>query len=214
MIGNSDKLDRNVLARLPAPLEPLLRLSIAHGIEKPDQRKKLKKELDRANARAKRTRVQLQKKTERLAKTSATKAKRELDKQLTSLHGVLNGAREEAATLRKDLTPVMDSLGNARDHLSHELPVARAMAKIQKQIDAIAGAKEKKAAKKKAAKKKATKKKVTKKKVAKKKVSKKKVAKKKVAKKKVAKKKVSKKKVAKKKASSKKTSSKKASVKK
>ena len=46
------------------------------------QRKKLRTEISRANARAKRTRAQLQRKSERLASTTATKAKRELRKQI------------------------------------------------------------------------------------------------------------------------------------
>jgi chemosensory pili system protein ChpA (sensor histidine kinase/response regulator) len=46
MIGTSDQLDRNVLERITAPLEHMLRNSIAHGIEKPDERKKLKKKAE------------------------------------------------------------------------------------------------------------------------------------------------------------------------
>ncbi|MFT5139772.1 MAG: chemosensory pili system protein ChpA (sensor histidine kinase/response regulator) [Lysobacterales bacterium] len=44
MIGTSDQLDRNVLQRITAPLEHMLRNSIAHGIERPAERKKLNKE--------------------------------------------------------------------------------------------------------------------------------------------------------------------------
>lgn len=43
MTGGGDKLDRNVLERITAPLEHLLRNSIVHGIEKPGVRRKLKK---------------------------------------------------------------------------------------------------------------------------------------------------------------------------
>jgi chemosensory pili system protein ChpA (sensor histidine kinase/response regulator) len=43
MTGDGDHLDRNVLERITAPLEHLLRNSIAHGIEKPAARRKLKK---------------------------------------------------------------------------------------------------------------------------------------------------------------------------
>ncbi len=43
MTGGGDKLDRNVLERITAPLEHLLRNSVAHGIEKPAVRRKLKK---------------------------------------------------------------------------------------------------------------------------------------------------------------------------
>ncbi|HEY5777016.1 MAG TPA: response regulator, partial [Xanthomonadales bacterium] len=43
MTGGGDQLDRNVLERITAPLEHLLRNSIAHGIEKPALRRKLKK---------------------------------------------------------------------------------------------------------------------------------------------------------------------------
>ncbi len=43
MTGGGDQLDRNVLERITAPLEHLLRNSIAHGIEKPATRTKLKK---------------------------------------------------------------------------------------------------------------------------------------------------------------------------
>jgi len=43
MTGGGDQLDRNVLERITAPLEHLLRNSIVHGIEKPAQRRKLKK---------------------------------------------------------------------------------------------------------------------------------------------------------------------------
>ena len=43
MTGEGDQLDRNVLERITAPLEHLLRNSIAHGIEKPAVRRKLKK---------------------------------------------------------------------------------------------------------------------------------------------------------------------------
>ena len=43
MTGGGDSLDRNVLERITAPLEHLLRNSIVHGIEKPGIRRKLKK---------------------------------------------------------------------------------------------------------------------------------------------------------------------------
>jgi chemosensory pili system protein ChpA (sensor histidine kinase/response regulator) len=43
MTDGGDRLDRNVLERITAPLEHLLRNSIAHGIEKPAIRRKLKK---------------------------------------------------------------------------------------------------------------------------------------------------------------------------
>ncbi|MBT8072352.1 MAG: response regulator, partial [Xanthomonadales bacterium] len=43
MTGGGDQLDRNVLERMTAPLEHLLRNSIVHGIEKPATRRKLKK---------------------------------------------------------------------------------------------------------------------------------------------------------------------------
>ncbi|MGD8347405.1 MAG: hybrid sensor histidine kinase/response regulator, partial [Lysobacterales bacterium] len=40
MVGSSDQLDRNVLERITAPLEHMLRNAIAHGIETPKERKK------------------------------------------------------------------------------------------------------------------------------------------------------------------------------
>jgi chemosensory pili system protein ChpA (sensor histidine kinase/response regulator) len=43
MTGSGDQLDRNVLERITAPLEHLLRNSIVHGIEKPGVRRKLNK---------------------------------------------------------------------------------------------------------------------------------------------------------------------------
>ena len=43
MAGSSDQLDRNVLERITAPLEHMLRNAIAHGIEIPRLRRKLKK---------------------------------------------------------------------------------------------------------------------------------------------------------------------------
>ena len=43
MTGGGDQLDRNVLERITAPLEHLLRNSIVHGIEKPALRRKLNK---------------------------------------------------------------------------------------------------------------------------------------------------------------------------
>jgi chemosensory pili system protein ChpA (sensor histidine kinase/response regulator) len=43
MAGSSDQLDRNVLERITAPLEHMLRNAIAHGIEPPKVRRKLKK---------------------------------------------------------------------------------------------------------------------------------------------------------------------------
>jgi len=43
MAGSSDQLDRNVLERITAPLEHMLRNAIAHGIESPKQRRKAKK---------------------------------------------------------------------------------------------------------------------------------------------------------------------------
>ncbi len=43
MAGSSDQLDRNVLERITAPLEHMLRNAIAHGIELPKVRRKLKK---------------------------------------------------------------------------------------------------------------------------------------------------------------------------
>jgi len=43
MAGSSDQLDRNVLERITAPLEHMLRNAVAHGIEKPKTRRKHKK---------------------------------------------------------------------------------------------------------------------------------------------------------------------------
>ncbi len=43
MAGSSDQLDRNVLERITAPLEHMLRNAIAHGIEPPRVRRKAKK---------------------------------------------------------------------------------------------------------------------------------------------------------------------------
>ncbi len=43
MAGSSDQLDRNVLERITAPLEHMLRNAVAHGIEKPKVRRKQKK---------------------------------------------------------------------------------------------------------------------------------------------------------------------------
>jgi chemosensory pili system protein ChpA (sensor histidine kinase/response regulator) len=43
MTGGGDQLDRNVLERITAPLEHLLRNSVVHGIEKPATRRKLDK---------------------------------------------------------------------------------------------------------------------------------------------------------------------------
>ena len=43
MAGSSDQLDRNVLERITAPLEHMLRNAIAHGIESPKVRRKAKK---------------------------------------------------------------------------------------------------------------------------------------------------------------------------
>ncbi len=43
MTGGGDQLDRNVLERITAPLEHLLRNAVAHGIETPKMRSKLKK---------------------------------------------------------------------------------------------------------------------------------------------------------------------------
>ncbi|MEE8339802.1 MAG: Hpt domain-containing protein [Xanthomonadales bacterium] len=43
MAGSSDQLDRNVLERITAPLEHMLRNAVAHGIEQPKVRRKLKK---------------------------------------------------------------------------------------------------------------------------------------------------------------------------
>ena len=151
------------------------------------QRKRLRKDISQANNRAKRTRIQLQKKTERLANTTAKKANRELDKQVRGLTKILDEAKKDAGQLRDDLVPVMDDLNSARKHLAHALGIDKALRRLQRELSG----------KPKAIKK------VAKKKVAKKKVAKKKVAKK-VAKKKVAKRKVSKKKVAKKKATIKK----------
>jgi chemosensory pili system protein ChpA (sensor histidine kinase/response regulator) len=43
MAGSSDHLDRNVLERITAPLEHMLRNAVAHGIEPPRQRRRAKK---------------------------------------------------------------------------------------------------------------------------------------------------------------------------
>jgi chemosensory pili system protein ChpA (sensor histidine kinase/response regulator) len=43
MAGSSDQLDRNVLERITAPLEHMLRNAVAHGIEAPKARRKAKK---------------------------------------------------------------------------------------------------------------------------------------------------------------------------
>jgi chemosensory pili system protein ChpA (sensor histidine kinase/response regulator) len=43
MAGSSDQLDRNVLERITAPLEHMLRNAVAHGIETPKVRRKAKK---------------------------------------------------------------------------------------------------------------------------------------------------------------------------
>jgi hypothetical protein len=98
---------------------------------------------------------------------------------------MVDGAKGDAKQLRKDLSPVMDDLTNARNHLAHALKIDRALASIQRELSKKAGPKKKTGKKKK--------------KVAKKKAAKKKAAKKPVARKKPAKKK----KVARKKASAK-----------
>jgi len=46
MTGGGDQLDRNVLERITAPLEHLLRNAMVHGIEKPSVRRKLKKPVE------------------------------------------------------------------------------------------------------------------------------------------------------------------------
>ncbi|MEJ2383203.1 MAG: Hpt domain-containing protein [Xanthomonadales bacterium] len=43
MAGSNDHLDRNVLERITAPLEHMLRNAVAHGIETPKERRKAKK---------------------------------------------------------------------------------------------------------------------------------------------------------------------------
>lgn len=155
------------------------------------QRKRIRKEITKANNRAKTSRIQLQKKTERLANSTAATVKRELVKQIHSLEKVLDGAKTESAKLRKDMAPVMEDLNNARNHLTHALRLDRAMALIERELAKKLG-KKKKVVKKKAksGKKVAKKKPVTRKKAAKKKVAKKKAGKtatrKKVSKKKAA----------------------------
>jgi chemosensory pili system protein ChpA (sensor histidine kinase/response regulator) len=44
MVGTSDELDRNVLETITAPLEHMIRNSVVHGIETPDQRRELGKD--------------------------------------------------------------------------------------------------------------------------------------------------------------------------
>ena len=46
VIGTSDQLDRNVLERITAPLEHMLRNAVAHGIEKPKLRRSRRKRKD------------------------------------------------------------------------------------------------------------------------------------------------------------------------
>ena len=41
--GAQGELDRNVLERMTAPLEHMLRNAVAHGLESPDERRKAKK---------------------------------------------------------------------------------------------------------------------------------------------------------------------------
>ena len=120
-------------------------------------------DIKKANARLTRTRLQIQKKTERLAKTTAAKAEKELKGQIAALKKAADEARQEAKSIRADLGAVSDDLGKARHHFAHALHIDRALDKIEKQLG--------------------MKKKVVKKKVAKKKVAKKKAAPKKVAKK-------------------------------
>jgi seryl-tRNA synthetase len=123
-------------------------------IELDRQRKRLMTEINRVNARAGQTRLQLQKKSERLVTTTATKAKRELNKQIRNLQKTLDEAKKDAAQLRRELAPVKDDLTNARNHLVHALHIDRALAKIQRQLSW------KPAAPKKSARKKTRKKKV------------------------------------------------------
>jgi len=123
-------------------------------IELDRQRKRLATEINRANARAQRTRVDLQKKSERLVNTTARKAKQELNRQIRNLQKMLDEARSDAAKLRTELAPVKDDLTNARNHLAHALHIDRALAKIQRQLSRKPAA-PKKPARKKSAKKKA-----------------------------------------------------------
>ncbi len=120
------------------------------------QRKRLLTEINRVNARATKTRLQLQRRSERLLNTTASKAKRELNKQIRKLQKGLEEARNDAAKLRNDLGPVKDDLTNARNHLAHALHIDRALARIQRQLKPKPVAK--KPARKKAARKKAPKK--------------------------------------------------------
>jgi len=87
------------------------------------QRMRLKTEIDRANARATRTRTELQK-----------GAERELKKQFRGLEKALEGARKDAARFRDDLEPVMDNLVSARNHLAHALRIDKALASVQREL--------------------------------------------------------------------------------
>jgi FKBP-type peptidyl-prolyl cis-trans isomerase (trigger factor) len=83
----------------------------------------LKIEIDRANARAARTRTAIQK-----------DAERELKKQFRGLEKAREGARKDAERFRNDLEPVVDNLVSARNHLAHALRIDKALASIQREL--------------------------------------------------------------------------------
>jgi hypothetical protein len=126
------------------------------------ERNRLIRDIKRANAKATKVRLQMQKKAERRRKSTTDKVKRKLKSQMVSLDKTRKAARAEAKQMRSELAQVRSDLSSARHHLAHALHIDKAMIQIEKKMEALRSAKATKKTAKKKRKKKAAKKKTTK----------------------------------------------------
>ncbi len=81
--------------------------------------------------------------SDRRTNRARKKAKRVLEKPIRMLEIILDAAKTDATRLRNDLSPVMDDLTNARNHLARAVRIDRALASIQRELSKKTGNEEK-----------------------------------------------------------------------
>ena len=96
--------------------------------------KKVARDLQRAKTRAERYKNDVMKKSEKLAKTSAASAKRQLRSQINKLDKLLNEAMDEVEAHKFNLAPLRAQLKNARAFAMKATHLSKAVSKKEKEL--------------------------------------------------------------------------------
>ncbi|MCW8846102.1 MAG: hypothetical protein OQK99_09720, partial [Gammaproteobacteria bacterium] len=113
--------------------------------------KKVTRDLQKAKKRAERYKNDLMKKSEKLAKTTAANAKRQLRTQIGKLDKMLNAAMDEVESHKINLAPLREQLKNARIYAMKATHISKAVGKTEQELEKKVAGKKKVASKKKVA---------------------------------------------------------------